>query len=445
METAIHGSPKLYIETYGCQMNVSDSEVAAALLREQGYEICPSPQGASVILINTCAVRQSAEQRIWGRLAELRPLKRQNPMLIIGVMGCMAERLKEKLMDEEQIVDIVAGPDSYRTLAEQISAAQRGHKSINTALQNNETYTDIAPLRTGGGVTAFVSVMRGCGNECSYCVVPSTRGAERSRPAADVVGEAERLWQNGCREVTLLGQNVNSYRSHSGGQGADFADLLCRVADVSPMLRVRFATSHPKDLHETLLTAIASRPNICRHIHLPAQSGSSRILHLMNRRYTSGEYLEKIDAIRQILPSASISTDLITGFCTETEDDHQQTLQLMRTAGYDHAYMFMYSPRPNTQAARTMPDDVPAQVKTRRLNEIIALQNTLSLQRRQRRIGETVETLAEGASKKSKTHLFGRTSQNQAVVFERGAYKAGDYVRVRILSCTSATLIGIPL
>jgi tRNA-2-methylthio-N6-dimethylallyladenosine synthase len=436
-------TPKLYIETYGCQMNVSDSEIAAALLQKQGFEICKTPQEASVILINTCAIREGAEQRIWGRLAELRSLKSKNPLLTIGVIGCMAERLKQKLIDGEHAVDIVAGPDSYRQLAQLVEIAQSGQKGINVELSREETYTDIAPVRYGSsGVTAFVSIMRGCNNMCSYCVVPYTRGAERSRPAADIVGEVLRLAEQGYKEVTLLGQNVNSYCDKSVTPSVDFAELLCRTADTVPAMRIRFATSHPKDISEILLLAMTSRSNICRSIHLPVQSGSNRILELMNRRYTREDYLRKIDAIRRIMPDAAISTDIIAGFCTETEADHRQTLQLMRDANYDFAYMFMYSERPNTRAARTLKDDVPTNIKTRRLNEIIAMQNSLSLQNRQKCVSKVVEVLAEGFSKKSQEYLFGRTPQYHTVVFPRQNYNAGDYVQVRITHCTSATLMG---
>ncbi|GHT66460.1 tRNA-2-methylthio-N(6)-dimethylallyladenosine synthase [Bacteroidia bacterium] len=434
---------KLYLETYGCQMNVSDSEVVVALLQKQGYSICTTPQEASLILINTCAIRENAEQRIWGRLVEFRTLKRKNPSLLIGVMGCMAERLKEKLTDAEQTVDIVAGPDAYRNLTHLIQLAQSGQKGVNVELSREETYSEIEPVRYGSnGVTAFVSIMRGCNNMCSYCVVPYTRGAERSRDAASILREVQQLVDKGYKEVTLLGQNVNSYCDKTSSQTVDFATLLDKVAEVSPTLRVRFSTSHPKDISENLLHVIAAHPNICKSIHLPMQSGSTRILELMNRKYTRASYLEKIAAIRRILPTATISTDVIAGFCSETEDDHQQTLQLMQEVGYDFAYMFMYSERPNTKAAHALQDDVPEETKIRRLSEIIAQQNVLSLQSKQRCVGNEFEVLAEGISKKSQEQLFGRTSQNQVVVFPCEQFNAGDYVKVRVTRCTSATLIG---
>jgi tRNA-2-methylthio-N6-dimethylallyladenosine synthase len=448
---------KLYIETYGCQMNVSDSEVAAALLRQQGYFICRTPQDADVILINTCAVREGAERRIWARLAELRKLKWQNPALIIGVMGCMAERLKHELIDNEQIVDIVAGPDAYRNLPHLIAQARCGQKGVNVELSREETYDNITPVRyEGNTVTAFTTIMRGCNNMCSYCVVPHTRGRERSRNATDILREINHFAEQGCKEVTLLGQNVNSYcdkahnnKGDSGDSGnqddrgdIDFADLLSAVAKAQPKMRIRFSTSHPKDINDKLLYTMARHANICKHIHLPVQSGSNRILELMNRRYTREAYMDKIAAIRRILPTAAISTDIIAGFCTEREADHQATLNLMRNAGYDAAFMFAYSQRPDTPAERTLKDDVPEDIKIRRLNEIIALQNELSLKSKQALVGSVVEVLAEGVSKKSGEQLFGRTSQNMVVVFPRTACDIGGYARIRISSCTSATLLG---
>lgn len=426
-------------------MNVSDSEVAVSLLQKE-YDVCTAPNEASLILINTCAVRDNAEQRIWGRLMEMRLLKQKNPALIIGVMGCMAERLKEKLLNEAQCVDLVVGPDAYRELPQLVQQAQSGQKAVNVELSREETYEEIAPVRyNGNGVTAFVSVMRGCNNACSYCVVPYTRGAERSRPLASILQEVQQLLTDGYKEVTLLGQNVNSYCDKTSLETVDFAMLLEKVANMSPTLRVRFSTSHPKDMSEGLLQAIARHSNICKSIHLPVQSGSTRVLELMNRKYTREIYLERIAAIRRIVPTAAISTDMIAGFCTETEDDHRQTLQLMREVGYDFAYMFMYSERPNTKAARTLKDDVGNETKTRRLNEIIALQNKLSLQSKQQCVGQTYEVLVEGVSKKSKQQFFGRTSQNHVVVFPQLHYKIGDYVQTKIIRCTSATLIGEPI
>ncbi len=434
---------KLYIETYGCQMNVSDSEVVASVMREQGYAVCSAPQQADLILINTCSIRDNAEQRIWGRLAELRALKRKNPNMMLGIIGCMAERLKEQLIVQEQAVDIVVGPDAYRELPTLVQMAQSGQKGVNVELSREETYAEIDPVRyDSNGISAFVSIMRGCNNMCSYCVVPYTRGAERSRSVESILSEVRELIEKGFKEVTLLGQNVNSYRYALGnGEACSFAMLLEKVALLSPGLRVRYSTSHPKDMGDDVLHTMAAHDNICKSIHLPAQSGSTRMLELMNRKYTREDYLNRIAAIRRILPTCSISTDLIAGFCTETEEDHQQTLSLMREVGYDFAFMFMYSERPNTKAARHYRDDVAEEVKTRRLNEIIALQNELSLKAKQPYVGQTVEVLAEGFSKKSKEQLFGRTSQNQVVVFPRGAHQPGDYVHVKVARCTSATLI----
>ncbi|MDR3187758.1 MAG: tRNA (N6-isopentenyl adenosine(37)-C2)-methylthiotransferase MiaB [Prevotellaceae bacterium] len=436
-------TPLLYIETYGCQMNVNDSEVVASVMRGQGYALCSAAESADLVLINTCSIRENAEQRVWGRLAELRALKRKKPQLMLGVIGCMAERLKEKLLEQEQSVDIVVGPDAYRELPNLVSVARAGQKGVNVELSREETYAEIAPVRYDtNGVSAFVSIMRGCNNACSYCVVPYTRGAERSRDAQSILREVQALVSGGYREVTLLGQNVNSYRALAGDgktEACTFAQLLESVALLSPQLRVRFSTSHPKDMSNEVLRVVARHPNICRSIHLPAQSGSTRVLELMNRKYTREEYLERIAAIRSMLPECSISTDLIAGFCTETEDDHRQTLSLMREVGYDFAFMFMYSERPNTKAARRLKDDVPEDVKLRRLNEIIALQSELSLKAKRPYVGKPVEVLAEGFSKKSKEQLFGRTSQNMVVVFPRGSHSVGDYLTLTPTRCTSAT------
>ena len=434
---------KLYIETYGCQMNAGDSEVVLSILQGDGFRYTEDPAGADVILINTCSIRDNAEQRIWGRLRELRQYKKKNKGLLVGVIGCMAERLREKLIDQEELVNLVAGPDAYRDLPRLLREAGGGAKAVNVLLSGEETYAEISPVRLDkNGVSAYISIMRGCNNMCSYCVVPYTRGAERSRDPQTILREARELFDGGYREVTLLGQNVNSYRWENGETVAGFADLLGAVASVDPKLRVRFSTSHPKDLSDEVLHTMARYPNLCRAIHLPAQSGSTRMLELMNRKYTREWYLVRIEAIRRILPGCSISTDLIAGFCTETDDDHRQTLSLMEEVDYASAFMFKYSERPNTKAARHMADDVPDGVKTARLNEIIALQNELSLRSNRLDVGREFEVLVEGVSKRSDRQLFGRTSQNKVVVFDRGDARVGDYVRVRVTDCSSATLHG---
>ena len=434
---------KLYIETYGCQMNAGDSEVVLSILQGDGFRYTEDPAGADVILINTCSIRDNAEQRIWGRLRELRQYKKKNKGLLVGVIGCMAERLREKLIDQEELVNLVAGPDAYRDLSRLLREAGGGAKAVNVLLSGEETYAEISPVRLDkNGVSAYISIMRGCNNMCSYCVVPYTRGAERSRDPQTILREARELFDGGYREVTLLGQNVNSYRWENGETVAGFADLLGAVASVDPKLRVRFSTSHPKDLSDEVLHTMARYPNLCRAIHLPAQSGSTRMLELMNRKYTREWYLGRIEAIRRILPGCSISTDLIAGFCTETDDDHRQTLSLMEEVDYASAFMFKYSERPNTKAARHMADDVPDGVKTARLNEIIALQNELSLRSNRLDVGREFEVLVEGVSKRSDRQLFGRTSQNKVVVFDRGDARVGDYVRVRVTDCSSATLHG---
>ena len=434
---------KLYIETYGCQMNAGDSEVVLSILQGDGFRYTEDPAGADVILINTCSIRDNAEQRIWGRLRELRQYKKKNKGLLVGVIGCMAERLREKLIDQEELVNLVAGPDAYRDLPRLLREAGGGAKAVNVLLSGEETYAEISPVRLDkNGVSAYISIMRGCNNMCSYCVVPYTRGAERSRDPQTILREARELFDGGYREVTLLGQNVNSYRWENGETVAGFADLLGAVASVDPKLRVRFSTSHPKDLSDEVLHTMARYPNLCRAIHLPAQSGSTRMLELMNRKYTREWYLGRIEAIRRILTGCSISTDLIAGFCTETDDDHRQTLSLMEEVDYASAFMFKYSERPNTKAARHMADDVPDGVKTARLNEIIALQNELSLRSNRLDVGREFEVLVEGVSKRSDRQLFGRTSQNKVVVFDRGDARVGDYVRVRVTDCSSATLHG---
>jgi len=434
---------KLYIETYGCQMNVADSEIVASVMKEAGYTITREISAADLILINTCSIRENAEQKVMGRLKEMKALKRKNPSLTIGVIGCMAERLKESLFEKGLPVELVAGPDAYRNLPELVTDAETGQNRVNVILSDEETYSDIDPVRsTENGVTAFISIMRGCNNFCSYCVVPYVRGRERSRDPGSIVNEAAGLFRSGYREVTLIGQNVNSWQWQENGRPVHFPELLRRVAATDPLLRVRFSTSHPKDLSDELLDVIASHENICKHIHLPVQSGSTRILKLMNRQYTREWYLGRIEAIRRIIPGCSVSTDIIAGFCTETEEDHLQTLSLMETAGFDFAYMFKYNERPGTGAAKKLPDDVPDEVKTRRLNEIISLQNRLSAESKKADIGKVYRVLAEGTSKRSAGHLFGRNSQNKVVVFPKGNIKTGDYVDVIIRKATSATLSG---
>lgn len=430
---------KLFIETYGCQMNVGDTEIVVALMQREGYVYTERLDEADVILLNTCSIRDNAEQRIHGRLAEIRRYRKARPGVVVGIIGCMAERLKEQLTQGPEGVDVVAGPDAYRDLPRLVREAEAGGKGINVLLSTEETYAEIAPVRLDrNGVSAFVSIMRGCNNFCSYCVVPYTRGRERSRDADTIVAEARTLFDNGYREVMLLGQNVNSYRFRE----VDFPELLRRVADISPLLRVRFATSHPKDLSDRLLEVMAAMPNICRSIHLPAQSGATSMLARMNRKYTREWYLDRIAAIRRYLPDCGITTDLIAGFSGETEEEHAATLSLMREVGYDFAYMFKYSERPGTYAQQHLPDDVPDAVKSRRLQQIIALQNELGLESNRRDVGREAEVLVEGPSKRNPDQLAGRTSQNKVVVFDRGDHRVGDYVRVRITGCTAATLFG---
>ena len=430
---------KLFIETYGCQMNAGDSEIVVSIMQEHGYRYTESIDQADIILINTCSIRDNAEQRIWGRLSAMRQLKKRKPSLIVGVIGCMAERLKEQLIEKGTGVDIVAGPDSYRTLPDLVRTAEDGSKGINVELSKEETYAEIAPVRLDrNGVSAFIAIMRGCNNYCAYCVVPYTRGIERSRDPQTIVAEARTLFENGYREVTLLGQNVNSYRCGETG----FPELMAMVAETSPLLRVRFATSHPKDISDRLLEVMAKYDNICKAIHLPAQSGSNEMLKKMNRKYTREWYLERIAAIRRYMPDCAITTDLIAGFCGETLEDHQATLSLMREVGYASAFMFKYSERPGTFSARHFEDDIADDEKTRRLNEIIALQNQLSVESNEAEVGLIRQVLVEGTSKRSEEQLCGRTSQNKMVVFNRGDHKAGDYVTVKITGCSSATLFG---
>ena len=424
-------------------MNISDSEIVASILETQNYESTTDIKTADLILLNTCSIRDNAEQRVRNRLNELHSLKRKHPGLVIGLLGCMAERLKDKLLEEERHIDLIVGPDGYRQLPQLLEQVESGQKAINVLLSADETYADINPVRTGGsGVTAFISIMRGCENFCAYCVVPYTRGKERSRSAQTIVKEAKELFENGFREVTLLGQNVNSYNWEEYGNKIGFPALLEQVALVSPQLRVRFATSHPKDISDQLLEVIASHENICRSIHLPIQSGSTRTLGMMKRSYTREWYMDRIAAIKRIIPGCAITTDIITGFCAETEDDHELTLSAMHEVAYDYAYMFKYSERPNTIAAKKYPDDVPEEVKSRRLDEIIALQQELSLKSNKHDVGKEFVVLAEGVSKRSDQQLFGRTSQNKVVVFPRSAYNPGEYVNVKIIGCTAATLKG---
>ena len=436
-------SKKIYIETYGCQMNVGDSEVIFSILGKEGYERTESMDEADVILANTCSVRDNAEQRIWGRIEVFHKQKEKRSGVVVGIVGCMAERLKDKLLDTHK-VDLVAGPDSYRTLPALLKDIAPDKPQINVMLSHEETYADIVPVRTDrNGVSAFISIMRGCNNVCSYCVVPYTRGAERSRDPQTIVNEARDVFGKGYKEVTLLGQNVDSYNwKPADGEGCDFPKLLEMVARISPGLRVRFATNHPKDISDELIGTMARYDNICNHIHLPVQSGSDRLLEKMRRRYTAEWYLERVAMIREVLPGCGITTDVIAGFCSETEEDHQQTLELFRKVGFDYAYMFYYSERPGTLAARHYPDDVPLDVKTRRLNEIIALQSELSLKSNQNDIGKTFRVLVEGPSKKNPEELCGRSGSNKMCVFPGKGHKAGDYVDVKVLSCTSATLIG---
>ena len=436
-------SKKIYIETYGCQMNVGDSEVIFSILGKEGYERTESMDDADVILANTCSVRDNAEQRIWGRIEVFHKQKEKRSGVVVGIVGCMAERLKDKLLDTHK-VDLVAGPDSYRTLPTLLRDIAPDKPQINVMLSHEETYADIVPVRTDrNGVSAFISIMRGCNNVCSYCVVPYTRGAERSRDPQTIVDEARDVFSKGYKEVTLLGQNVDSYNwKPAEGEGCDFPKLLEMVARISPELRVRFATNHPKDISDGLIETMARYDNICNHIHLPVQSGSDRLLEKMRRRYTAEWYLERVAMIREVLPGCGITTDVIAGFCSETEEDHQQTLELFRKVGFDYAYMFYYSERPGTLAARHYPDDVPLDVKTRRLNEIIALQSELSLKSNQNDIGKTFRVLVEGPSKKNPEELCGRSGSNKMCVFPGKGHKAGDYVDVKVLSCTSATLIG---
>ncbi|MCD4680656.1 MAG: tRNA (N6-isopentenyl adenosine(37)-C2)-methylthiotransferase MiaB [Bacteroidales bacterium] len=427
-------------------MNFSDSEIVGSLMADNNYFTIQDISLADVIFINTCSIRDRAEQRVRKRLKEFRSLKKKNPDLIVGVIGCMAERLKDKLFEEEPIIDLIAGPDAYRDLPSLLNKVKIGQKAANILLSAEETYADINPVRLdSNGVSAFISIMRGCQNYCSYCVVPFTRGKERSRDPESIIKEAHNLISMGYKEVTLLGQNVNSYSWNQGKEEINFASLLKMLAEVDPALRLRFATSNPKDLSDELLHTIANHENICNSIHLPVQSGSDKILKLMNRKYTRSWYIDRIKAIREIIPGCAISTDLITGFCSETEEDHMETLSLMEWVGYDFAFMFKYSERPNTTAAEKYNDDVPDSIKGKRLKEIIDLQQKLSLKSNMKDIGEKFEVLTESISKRSDEQLSGRNSQNKVVVFPKENYKTGDYVDVVITDCTTATLIGKPI
>ena len=441
--TAKSDEKKLYIETYGCQMNVADSEVVASIMKMAGYEMTDVIADADAIFVNTCSVRDNAEQKIYSRLQYFHSLRKHKKDLIVGVLGCMAERVKEKLLDEHH-VNLVAGPDSYMDLPNLIAAAEQGEKAINVELSTTETYREVLPLKLPGvHISGFVSIMRGCNNFCTYCIVPYTRGRERSRDVESILREVTDLRQKGYKEVTLLGQNVNSYRfTRPDGTEVTFPQLLRTVAQVAPDMRIRFTTSHPKDMSDDTLHVIAEEPNVCRHIHLPVQSGSSRILKLMNRKYDREWYLERVAAIRRIIPDCGLSTDIFSGFHSETEEDHQQSLSLMEECAYDSAFMFKYSERPGTFASKHLPDDVPEEVKVRRLEEIIALQNRLSAESNARCVGRVYEVLAEGTSKRSRDQLFGRTEQNRVVVFDRGTHRVGDLVTVRITEATSATLKG---
>jgi tRNA-2-methylthio-N6-dimethylallyladenosine synthase len=442
---------RFYIESYGCQMNFSDSEIVASILNGEGFGATRNYEEADLVLLNTCSIREKAEQTVRKRLTEFKKLKQNKPGVLIGVLGCMAERLKLKFLEEEQLVDIVVGPDAYRSLPALVEEAETGQKAVNVLLSRDETYADISPVRLdSNGVTAFVSIMRGCNNMCSFCVVPFTRGRERSRDAVSIVKECHDLFNKGYKEVTLLGQNVDSYYAPQPPEGGvekpaiTFARLLEMVAQISPLLRVRFSTSHPKDITDDVLHTIAKYENICKYIHLPVQSGSTRVLQLMNRTYTKEWYLAKVDRIREIIPDCGISSDVIAGFCTEAEEDHLETLHVMQYSKYDMSYMFIYSERPGTLAQRRYSDDVPEEIKKRRLIEIVGLQNRLSFESNQKDIGKTFKVLIEGDSKKSAGDWMGRNTQNKVVVFPKGNsnFKKGDYVMVNITDSTQATLLG---
>jgi tRNA-2-methylthio-N6-dimethylallyladenosine synthase len=452
LENEGNGQRKLYLESYGCQMNFSDSEIVASILKGAGYDTTNTIEEADLVLLNTCSIRDKAEQTVRKRLTQFNQLKEEKPEMVIGMLGCMAERLKSKLLEEEKLVDLVAGPDAYRALPDLIEEVDDGRKAVNVLLSREETYADISPVRMDkNGVTAFISIMRGCDNMCSFCVVPFTRGRERSRDPKSIVREAQELFDKGYREVTLLGQNVDSYRWNITKKGevknpdeeaVNFAQLLARVAEVDPKLRIRFSTSHPKDMTDDVLETMASYDNICKYIHLPVQSGNTDVLARMNRTYTREWYLDRIDAIHRIIPDCAISTDVIAGFCGETDEQHKETISLMEKVKFDFAYMFKYSERPRTLAERKFEDDVPEETKNARLKEIIELQNGHSLESNQKAVGQIYEVLIEKSSKRSEEHWAGRNSQNAMVIFPKNDESPGDYVRVKILDCTSATLIG---
>ncbi len=438
---------RFYIESYGCQMNFADSEIVASILNKEGFGATRNLEEADLIFINTCSIREKAEQTVRKRLTEFRKLKQQKKGMLVGVLGCMAERLKSKFLEEEKLVDIVVGPDAYRTLPGLVEEAEGGQKAVNVLLSREETYADISPVRLdSNGVSAFVSIMRGCNNMCSFCVVPFTRGRERSRDISSIIRECRDLFEQGFKEVTLLGQNVDSYYyfDEANDEAVTFADLLEKVALISPLLRVRFSTSHPKDITDDVLHTMAKYENICKYIHLPVQSGSSRVLQLMNRTYTREWYMARVDRIRQIMPDCGISSDIIAGFCTETKEDHKDTLSVMEYSRYDMSYMFFYSERPGTLAERRYKDDIPLEVKKRRLQEIVELQNRLSQESNKRDIGKIFKVLIEGDSKKSDKDWMGRSSQNKVVVFPKENFelKKGDYVDVMVNDCTQATLLG---
>lgn len=450
-----NNTKKLYLESYGCQMNFSDSEIVASILVKSGYSTTRNPESASVILMNTCSIRDNAEQRIKNKLRQYQKQKKNNPGLVIGILGCMAERLKKQLLEDEKLVDLVAGPDAYRELPNLIQEVDSGQKAINVLLSRDETYADISPIRLGkNGVTSYISIMRGCDNMCSFCVVPFTRGRERSRDPYTIVQEAKELFENGYREVTLLGQNVNSYRWNITKKNeiiepekptVSFAELLEMVAQVNPLLRVRFSTSHPKDMTDDVLEVISKYNNLCKYIHLPVQSGNSDVLKRMNRGYDREWYLERIAAVKRILPEASLSTDIITGFCGETEQEHNDTISLMKEVEFDFSYMFFYSERPKTLAERKFKDDIPEEIKKARLNEVQALQHEMSFINNQKTIGTICEVLVEGTSKRSEDEVYGRNSQNLTVIVPKGNLKPGDYVKVKITEVTSATAKGEPI
>lgn len=465
--TTTPNGKKMYLESYGCAMNFSDSEIVASIMTGMGYSTTKNIEEANVIFLNTCAIRDNAEQRVWTRLRDIRKNKKKNHDLIIGVLGCMAERLKDQLLEKEKLVDIVVGPDSYRDLPNLIELAETGQKAVNVLLSREETYAEISPVRLGSnGINGFISITRGCDNMCSFCVVPFTRGRERSRDPETIINEAKQMFDMGYREVTLLGQNVDSYLYWGGGQKKDldpqvvhlamnhqlpdeeqknyttFADLLEKVAQVNNKLRIRFSTSNPRDMTDAVLHVMAKYENICKYVHLPVQSGSSELLDKMNRGYSREQYMDRINAIRRILPGAGLSTDIITGFCTETEEQHQETLSLMAWSEFDYAYMFKYSERPGTLAARKYPDDIPEETKSRRLSEIIVLQSKLSHESNKKDIGKKCVVLVENISKRSDEYMSGRNSENKVVIFPRKDLKPGDYVELTITDCTPATLIG---